>query len=473
MNEKELLKLIKSGENLKLEFKESFDKEIMETASAFANADGGIILVGVNDNGEAKGISIGKETLKQWANDISQATEPKLIPEIESFKINKKQIAVIIVKESPIKPIAYKGICYLRVNNSNRKLSPKEVSELHLQTTGSSWDSYLARGAALADIDLKKVKEYIHSANKTGRRRIKENPLGVLKKLELVKTNKPTWAAILLFGKEPQRLVSQAKIHCGRFKDEITIIDDELIEGNLIEQVDTVMEFVKRNLKLKFEITGKPRREEIWEYPLDALREAVINAICHRDYTEPSDIQIRIYDDKLIVWSAGKLPLGITLEDLYKPHKSVLRNKLIAQVFFDISFIERWGSGIERMMQACIKQGMPEPKFDEQQGFRVIFRRPFATGELIKLGLNSRQLKAIEYVEKRGSISNKEYQSLNNTTKRTATRDLVNMAKRGIFRSQGRGKRELKYVLVFRENVPKMSQKMSQKPHTKKVEKGG
>jgi ATP-dependent DNA helicase RecG len=452
------------GENEKVEFKENFDKEAIETAVAFANANGGTILMGVDNSGKIKGTSIGKETLKDWVNEISQATQPTLIPEIKSYKIKGKTIVAITIEKSPIKPIAYKSICYARVGNSNKKLSPKEIAELHLQTIGSSWDGYLTKEAALEDIDSEKVKEYIKLANETGRRKIKEKPLEVLKKLDLTKDNKPTWAAILLFGKEPQRFVSQAKIHCGRFKGETTIIDDELIEGTIIEQVDKTLEFIKKHLKLRFEISGEARRREEWEYPLPAVRESVINAVCHRDYTEPSDIQVRIYDDELIVWSPGKLPLGITLEELCKPHKSVLRNKLIAQVFFDIALIERWGTGINRMIDACRAQGLPEPKFEEYQGFRVMFRKPFAKEELTKIGLNERQLKAVEYTEKNGSITNREYQKLNNTTKRTATRDLTDLVQRGIFRSIGKGKRKLRYTLTLKQNVPKMSQKMSQKP---------
>lgn len=449
MNEKELSRLMKIGENQKAEFKERFDKEAIETASAFANTDGGIILIGVNDRGEAKGASIGKETLKQWINEISQATEPTIIPEIKCSRMQGKEIVEIIVEESPIKPIAYKGVCYLRVGNSNRKLSPKEVSELHLQTTGSSWDSYPAKNAGIRDIDLKKVKDYIASANETGRKKIKESPLQVLRKLELVKNNKPAWAAILLFGKEPQRFVLQAKIHCGRFKDETTIIDDEMIDGDIFGQVERAMEFIKRNLKLKFEITGKPKREEIWEYPLDALREAVINAICHRDYTEPSDIQVRIYDNELIIWSSGRLPLGITLEELYKPHKSILRNKLIAQVFFDTALIERWGSGIHRMIQACAKQGLPEPNFEERQGFRVVFRKDAYTEEYLKsLNLNERQIRAVLLAKKEGSITNRGYRELFKITDRTALRDLNDACEKRIFQKIGATGRETKYVLT-------------------------
>ncbi len=462
MNAEELFKMMKKGESESLEFKENFDSEAIEAAVAFANARGGAIFIGVNDKGHTKGITLGKETLKEWANNLSQATEPVVIPEIEEFGIEGKSIVKITVKEYPIKPVAYKGVCYLRVGSSNRKLTPKEIAELHLQTTGSSWDSYSAN-ARIEDIDLNKVVEYVKLANETGRRKIKESPMEALKKLELIKGNKPTWAAILLFGKEPQRFLLQAKVHCGRFKGETTIIDDQLIDDSIIGQIEKVMEFAKRNLKLEFIITGKPRRDEKWEYPLDAIREAIINAVCHRDYTEPSDIQVRIYDNELIVWSPGKLPLGITLEWLYKPHKSVLRNKLVAQVFFDIAFIERWGTGVQRMLELCEKQNLPSPLFEEYQGFRVIFRRPFAKEELAKLGLNERQIKAVDYTEKKGSITNKEYQELNSTTKRTATRDLTDLLQKGLFRKTGKGMRELKYVLISGQNVPKMSQKMSQK----------
>jgi ATP-dependent DNA helicase RecG len=460
MSEKELLKLIKKDESETLEFKENFGEEVIETAVAFSNKDGGIILVGVNNKGEIKGISVGKETLKEWSNKISQTTEPILIPEIESCKLKGKTIVVIKIKESPLKPVSYKGVCFMRIKNSNKKLTPKEISELHLQTIGSSWDSFVARDSKIEDIDFGKVEEYIKLANQTGRRKTTEKPLEVLKKLDLIKDDKPTWAAILLFSENPQKFVPQAKIHCGRFKDEITIIDDELIDGSIIDQIDKAMGFVKRHLKVEFVITDKPRREQVWEYPLEAIREAIINAVCHRDYTEASDIQIRIYDDRLIVWNPGKLPIGITIEDLYKPHKSVLRNRLIAQIFFDIGLIEKWGTGIQRIIDSCQKQNLPIPIFEEYQGFRVIFRKPYAKEELRKLGLSERQIKAVEYVEKKGSITNREYRLLNEVSRQTSTRELSDLVKKGIFIRIGRGKMN-KYVLTHYES--KMSQKMSQK----------
>lgn len=168
----EILKIIKQGETEAVEFKENFNKETIETIVAFANAKGGIVLIGVNNKGKIKGVSIGKETLKKWVNEISQALEPTLIPEIESYKIEKKNIIKIEIKQSSIKPVSYKGISYLRVKNSNRKLNPKEIAEFHLQTIGSSWDSYPAANANLKSIDLKKVANYIKLANETGRKNI-------------------------------------------------------------------------------------------------------------------------------------------------------------------------------------------------------------------------------------------------------------------------------------------------------------
>jgi len=449
MNEKELIKLIEKGESERIEFKGNFNKETTEAAVAFANLSGGVILIGVSDNGKIRGVSLGKETLKTWSNEITQATEPILIPEIESYQIKGKKIIAITIKESPIKPIASKGICYLRVKNSNKKLTPKEIAELHLQTISSSWDSYPAKNASLDDIDFGKVEEHIKLANETGRRKIAEKPVEVLKKMELIKDNKPTWAAILLFGKEPQRFVLQSKVHCGRFKDEITIINDEVVEETLFEQVEKTMEFVKKSISVKFVITGKPRREEIWEYPLNAVREAVINAIAHRDYTEPSEIQIRIYDDKLVVWSPGKLPFGITLDDLFKPHKSVLRNKLIAQVFYDIGLIEQWGTGVKRMTDSCLKRGLPEPKFEEQQGFRVTFRKDIFTEDYLKsLDLNERQINAVGFVKEKKKITNKGYQEEFNVSERTASRELGYLVKKDVFKQIGATGRGTYYKLM-------------------------
>lgn len=221
-----------------------------------------------------------------------------------------------------------------------------------------------------------------------------------------------------------------------------------MIEGTIMEQVDEAVEFIRKNINVRFVMTGKPEREQIWDYPLEALREAVINAVCHRDYTIPSNTEVRIYDDKLIVWSPGGLPFGITIEDLYKPHSSVLRNKGIGGVFYDIGWIEQWGSGIDKMRRACMKAGLPEPHFEEHQGFRVIFRKDICTEEYLRnLGLKERQIKAVMYVKEKGKITNKEYQQLAEVSRITASRELQNIVEKGIFQMLGKVGKGTKYVL--------------------------
>ena len=451
LKQADLRKLIKDGEIETVEFKVSFDKETLETAVAFANTRGGIILIGVSDNGDIKGIQIGKETLKDWSNQISQATEPRIIPEVEIEEIDRKKIAVIWIKEFPIKPVSMKGRCFRRVKNSNRVMQPHEIAEMHFHSTGMSWDRLSVTNASLIDIDIEKVKKYIEGTRDAGRRKISstEKPLEVLEKLELIKDRKPTWAAILLFHKHPQKFLSQAMIHCGKFKEETIVVDDRMIEGPIIEQIEEAMDFIRKNINVKFVMTGKPAREEVWDYPLEALREAVINAVCHRDYTAPSNTEVRIRDDELIIWNPGGLPLGLTVEDLYKPHPSVLRNKGIGGIFYDMGLIEQWGSGIDKMRKACEKAGIPEPKFEEHQGFRVIFRKDIYTEEYLqKIGLNERQIKAVIYVKAKEKITNKEYQQLTNVSKPMATIDLKALVEKRIFIKLGVTGRGTEYVLV-------------------------
>ncbi|MDI6895763.1 AlbA family DNA-binding domain-containing protein [Methanocella conradii] len=451
MMQGEIVELIRKGESENIEFKENFDKETIETASAFANTRGGVIIIGFTDKGILKGVQIGKETMKDWANQISQSTEPRIIPEIEQSKIEGKDVVIIRIKEFPIKPVSVKGRCFKRVGNSNRMMTPQEIGQIHFHFTDMSWDKLPVRDAAIEDIDLEKVKRYIKKANETGRRKIgdDENPLYVLEKLKLIKDGQPTWAAVLLFGKNEKLFLSQAAIHCGRFKEETIVIDDRMIEGTIMEQVDETMEFIRKNINVRFVMTGKPAREQIWDYPLEALREAIINAVCHRDYTVPSNTDVRIYDDRLIVCNPGGLPFGITIEELYKPHSSVLRNKGIGGVFYDIGWIEQWGSGIDKMRRACTRAGLPEPHFEEYQGFRVIFRKDIYTEEYLRnLGLNERQIKAVIYVKEKGKITNKEYQELSVCSRNTATNDLRELIQKGVMRESGKKGAGAFYVIA-------------------------
>jgi len=225
-----------------------------------------------------------------------------------------------------------------------------------------------------------------------------------LERLELMKNGKLTNAAILLFGKNPQKFFLQAETRCARFKgtEPLEFIDMKVFSGNIINQRDDAVEFVKEHIKLHTKIVGIERVEE-WEYPIEAIREAVTNAICHRDYEISSNIQVRIFDDRIEIWGCDPLPKPLTIEDLKKKHDSVLRNHLIGKCFFLIKYIEQWETGTNRIIRECLEHGLTEPLFEEiSESLVVTFRKSKLTEEYLdKIGLNKRQKLVMGYLKKR------------------------------------------------------------------------
>jgi len=424
-----------------VEFKESFDREVPVSAGSLANTRGGTIFIGINDRGNVVGTLIGTETFKEWGNTISQSTEPRIIPEIEELSREGRTVAAIHIKENPLKPVSVRGRCYRRVGASNRVMQPHEIAQMHLLSVGSSWDLTPAPNTTFADLDTAKIADYIRKANEAGRRNIvtDESPQTVLQKIGLVHGDIPTWAAILLFGRDPQRSLAQATIHCGLFEaNGVSVLDDRMSRGTIIEQVNDAMEFIRKNIRVAFVMTGEPERKQVWDYPVEALREAVINATCHRDYTISSAVEIRILNDSLKVWSPGRLAIGITLPELLTPHSSVLRNKGIAQVLYDIGWIERWGGGIQKMQSASNAAGIPEPVFQEDQGFSVTFRKDaFDRDNLVRAGLSGRQISAVLFAKDSGKITNADYQKLTGVSAATARRDLKDLVDRNLFDMKG------------------------------------
>jgi len=213
----------------------------------------------------------------------------------------------------------------------------------------------------------------------------------------------------------------------------------EVISGTLIEQLGRVMEFIKRNLKMEATFDEGIERREKWEYPLLAVKEGVTNAICHRDYSSNANVQVRIFDDRLEIWNPGNLPKGLTVEKLKSRHESKPKNKLIAKCFFLIKYIEHWGTGTNRMIELCLKHGLPEPEFEDiETSFIVTMRKDIYIEEYLrKLGLNERQIKTVKYVKEKKDITRKDYEKLNNVSRRTAIRDLNELINKNILKAVG------------------------------------
>ena len=277
----ELRRLMAGGESTTVEFKERFGNEAIETVGAFSNTRGGTVLIGVNDQGRAVGCTLSDESLREWANRIAQSSEPRIIPALSSINVGGSVIVVIEVQRHPMRPVAIRGRYYRRVDRSNVVLTVGEIAELHLLTRGTSWDLQPAIGPTFTDLDETAIRQYIRRANEVGRRRVRDHETmeEILEKLSLAVNDAPTRAAVLLFGVSPQRLLPQASVHCGVFRGGQQIIDDLMIPGRLPDQVDDAMDFIRRNTRVQFEISGDATRSQTWEYPLVALREAVVNAI--------------------------------------------------------------------------------------------------------------------------------------------------------------------------------------------------
>jgi ATP-dependent DNA helicase RecG len=210
----------------------------------------------------------------------------------------------------------------------------------------------------------------------------------------------------------------------------------KVLRGTVIEQIDNTEKFVMNHISLAAKIEGFIR-EERWEYPLSAIREAITNAICHRDYFSTANVHVSIYDDRVEVWNPGGLPPELTIEALKGPHKSIPRNPLIADALYFIKYIERWGTGTQRIVSDTLAHGLPEPEFKEATGgFEVVFRKAEAFLE----DLNERQKKAWDYLRERETITRSEYAELCGCSIRTAARDLDDMLTKGLSKREGMGK---------------------------------
>jgi len=448
--------IIEAGESETTEFKTSLAewRDVIETISAFSNRNGGIVFIGVADDCGIIGVDIGKNTIEKLANQIKQNTDPVIHPSIRVEEIDGKegkQVIVVDVEESKQKPILAFGRAVIRVGKSNQKLGYEGIRNLALQTSKVYWDERICAGAGLEDIDEDKVRRFLRRAKYERRLELDpETPFReALEKLESLREGKPTNAAILLFGKNPQRFFIQSETRCARFKGikPLEFIDLKVFGGNIIDQREDAVEFVKEHIKLHAKIVGL-ERIETWEYPIDAIRESITNAICHRDYEISANVQVRIFDDRIEIWGCGHLPEPLTVEDLKQRHMSILRNPLVGKCFFWIKFIEQWGTGTNRIIDACRDHGLPEPAFEEISGSLVVTLRQRITEELLReKGLNERQIKAVPYIREKGSITNKEYRVLFDVSRITATRDLKLLEGEGVLKRTGKGKRNLKYVL--------------------------
>jgi len=426
-------------EQQNIEYKSSWHEEYLDWICGFANAQGGKIYIGKDDSGNVIGVNDYKELMEKIPNKIKNHLG--ITADVNLLQKNGKHYIEIVVTPYSV-PISLRGRYYYRSGSVKQELTGTALNEFLLKRAGHTWDDVVEGDATFDDIDEATIKKYLRKANEAGRLPDVDglSTLELLDKLRLTKNGKLKRAAIVLFGKDPGRFYPNTFVKIGKFEDDdFTIRFQEMEDGNIIQLSDKVL----RALDYKFLIRNISfvgmNRVETLEYPIPALREMILNALIHRNYMG-APTQLRVYDKKLFIWNDGGLPETITLQQLKQSHSSHPRNPILAGACFLGGYIDSWGSGIMKIVDSCKLAGLPTPEMNEKEGGFIVtlFKDKISEEQLQLLGLNDRQIKAVLYAKERGKVTNKEYQEINNISKRTAAYELVELVEtHKIFKQQG------------------------------------
>ena len=376
------------GESKTLEFKaalSSKSESYLKTVVAFANTDGGRLIFGIDDKSRQV-VGVEKDDvfkiMDAIANAVSDSCAPKIVPDISFETIEDKTVVLVDIAAGFNRPYMLKsggldkGV-YVRVGATSRPADAEQIREMMLDGSNQSWDEQICRSYALTDRAVKKLCSDInrYRTEKDGQnapKTTKETLIGwgVLKqdKTEVLPTN-----AFALLTDNP---FGQAKIQCAVFKGESksVFLDRKEYEGSLCRLLEDAYQYVLRNIRMGAVIEGLIRQDK-FELPPAAIREMICNAICHRSYMDEGMIQVSVFDDRLEVSSPGALCRGLTLKDALKG-RSKPRNKVIAEVFSRMGIIEKWGTGLQRIVDLAKQEGLKEPVFENNDSFfRVILYR--------------------------------------------------------------------------------------------------
>jgi ATP-dependent DNA helicase RecG len=373
------------GESESLELKKTTGdlKAGMQSLCAMLNGTGGRVIFGVTPGGKIAGQDITDTTLQEVAREIRRLEPSADVEQIRLPVSGGREILILQTTTAPEAPYTYDGRPYKRIGPTT---SPMPRSEYHQRLLAQShalhrWENQVAEGYSLSDLDTDEINHSVQAAIHCGRLRSQPfSPEDSLDRFQLRVHGQLLRAAVVLFGRKFMPYYPQCTVRLARFKgiDKSEFLDHRQLHGHAFEILDESMHFILRNIPIagRFE-PGKLERQDIPLYPPLALREALVNAICHRDYTIAGGaIYVAIFDDRLEVISAGLLPPGITVAELKRDHQSKLRNPLIAGVFYRSGLIEQWGRGTQRIVDWCVAAGQPEPEFEERVGDVVVRFRP-------------------------------------------------------------------------------------------------
>jgi len=425
------------GENQRVEFKEklnNLDREVV----AFANAVGGSIYLGIADDGKLIGIDI-TNRLKSQIVDISRNCDPGI--NIKLLEHHHNNLLEIQVQEGKDKPYRCKDGFFLRIGPSTQKLKRDEIVNLINDSDKIHFDESINnRFIYPKDFATNKLKDFLKRCGLDTTLSIKDILINLNVAIEEKKTLSFTNAGVLFFANNPQQFLPESSITAVRYKtsDRFSIIDKKDFTGSLIQQIENSIDFIVRHMNVSVKITStQVARQEVYDYPIVALREAIVNAVTHRDYYyDSSHIYIHMYSNHIDMENPGGLLQGISIENLGK--RSARRNRLIADLLHRVKFIERVGSGFDRMQHSLAKNNNPPLEISATNFFNIRFYQRIPNINLSHL--TRRQTTIYQLIQERQTIRKNEIANALNISGDTALRDLNTLVKQGLIIKSGTGK---------------------------------
>ena len=471
MTEEELRALISSGEDQRTEFKaaEADAADVARAMTALANSGGGTLLLGVGDDGDILGlwysqprhISRNVRTLpdlsswRQFVVNVSRHNcEPAVPIGLEYIAIEGRDVLVAHVPEGQDKPYRANGRIYVRIDKEVHEATREEVARLMVESGRVQYERLPVPDSGLLELDEALVRDYFTAVRRLPHSKDAAERAHLLANLGFAAQHAgrivPTVAGLLLFGARPQDRLDAATLKCAFFYGHHQgnqLRDRADVVGPLHRVIDEGASFVARNRRLVPRMEGI-RRVDVPEYPDYSVREAIANALAHRDWSlEGAKVRLFMFDDRLEIWSPGKLPPPITLERL--GYDQFSRNRLIARVLVELGYIEEVGLGIRRMREEMASLGLPEPEFREDGFSFVITFRSIAPREgvgpaadpfraLLERGeINDRQYRGLLYAQEHGTVARRDYVQLTRVSERTALNDLTDLVRKGLLEPTG------------------------------------
>lgn len=377
----QLKRLLSKGESERLELKKSTGdlKGGLETLCAFLNGEGGRVVFGVTKGGRIIGQDIADATLQEVAQELRRLDPPAKIEQQRLAVEKGRELLVLATGDRSAAPYSYHGRPFWRVGNTTSLMPQTEYQRRLLDRAHPQhrWENQPAGRYRLKQLDMREVRRAVADATAAGRlESAVTSPVEALEKLKLIENGRPLQAVVVAFAKEVLPDFPQCGLRMARFRGttKTEFVDQRQLTGHaflLLREADL---FLRRHLPVagRFE-PGLFERQDEPLFPPLALREALVNALCHRDYSIPGGaVNVAIFDDCLEISSTGTLPYGLTVADLKRKHQSLPRNPLLANVFYLRGLIERWGRGTQKIVELCVRAGHPEPEFEERASEFVV-----------------------------------------------------------------------------------------------------